>query len=98
MLSGKKDIMETMSFDKVNIMDSMIEKYQMIFDDSPLGICITEIDGSINMNNTFRDMLGYTKDEALVASWKDIIFNDDINEYHNFFDFYSDEADSIKKF
>ena len=75
--------------DRVNYLDSMFEKYQMIFDHSPLGICITDIDGSVTMNNTFSGMLGYTHTELLESGWKDIIYKEDMQKYHDLFDIYS---------
>jgi PAS domain S-box-containing protein len=75
--------------DRVNYLDSMFDKFQMIFDHSPLGISITEIDGSVTMNNTFCAMLGYTQTELLEADWKDIIYKEDMQKYHELFNIYS---------
>ena len=77
--------------------EAMLEKYQMIFDSSPFGICITEIDGSVKMNNTFCEMLGYTQEELLYAGWKDITFKEDIAKHHELFDIYSTSASGNKK-
>lgn len=78
-------------------LNAMFEKYQMIFDSSPFGICITEIDGSVKMNNTFCEMLGYTQEELLYAGWNDITYKEDIAKHHELFDIYSTSAIDNKK-
>ena len=83
--------------DKLRDLDNMLEKYQMIFDFSPVGICITEIDGSISMNNTFCAMLGYSRNELLEADWKNITHKEDINKQHGIFDIHSPQNNGIEK-
>lgn len=71
--------------DKITQVQNLAARYEVIFNNSPLGICISEINGNINVNNTFCDMLGYTKSELIEAGWKDITYRGDINKYHEIF-------------
>lgn len=48
---------------KSKIAENIINEYELLFYNSPLGICVTDIDGSITGNNTFSEMLGYTKED-----------------------------------
>ena len=54
------------------------EKFRNIFDYSAIGKSITSFDGTVNPNQSFADMLGYTKDELSHVKWQDISFPDDI--------------------
>jgi PAS domain S-box-containing protein len=56
------------------------EKFRYYFENSPLGKSMTGIDGSLKVNNAFCKMLGYTEDELLKKSWRDITHPDDIEE------------------
>lgn len=89
-------IKEVIRMNKSKFSKSMIDKYELLFDASPLGICITEIDGSINVNNTFCKMLGYTRNELLDSGWKEITYKDDIQKHHEIFDIYSSENKETK--
>lgn len=83
--------------DKITQVQNLAARYEVIFNNSPLGICISEINGNINVNNTFCDMLGYTKSELIEAGWKDITYRGDINKYHEIFNiFTSKNSEPIK--
>jgi PAS domain S-box-containing protein len=56
------------------------EKFRNIFDKSSVGISITSFDGSVNSNQAFADMLGYTKEELSHVKWQDITYTEDIVE------------------
>ena len=55
--------------------DSLIEseeKFRNLFEHSPVGKSMTGVDGYINVNKAFCDILGYTTDELKSKNWKDI--------------------------
>lgn len=54
------------------------EKFRSLFEHSPLGKSITGTDGSLTVNQSFCDILGYTRNELLNAHWKDITHPEDI--------------------
>ncbi|HPQ48255.1 MAG TPA: MEDS domain-containing protein [Clostridia bacterium] len=54
------------------------EKYEYIFNDLPTGISITGLDGNMNVNRTFCEMLGYEKDELEGKPWRDYTHEEDI--------------------
>lgn len=55
-------------------------RYLDIFKDSPVGKSITNIDGSIKVNQAFCDILGYTSFELLNKKWSEITHPEDIKE------------------
>jgi len=52
--------------------------FRNIFEYSTVGKSITDIDGNLKTNNTFRQILGYTEEELNGYSWKKITHPDDI--------------------
>jgi PAS domain S-box-containing protein len=53
------------------------EKFRNVFDNSAIGKSITSLDGSVNVNPAFYDMLGYSKEEFAHQKWQNISHQDD---------------------
>lgn len=58
------------------------KKFRKLFENSPVGISITSVDGSIYVNSTFSKMLGYSENELNKEKWQDISHPDDV-QYSN---------------
>lgn len=56
------------------------EKFRNIFDHSPLGKSITNIDGNLEINRAFSELLGYTVKELESKNWREITHPEDIKE------------------
>ena len=54
------------------------QKFRNIFENSPVGISMTNLDGTLNVNNAFCSILGYTREELSQLKWQDITCPDDI--------------------
>ncbi len=54
------------------------QRFRNLFEHSPIGKSMTGIDGSINVNNSFCKILGYSADELKSKNWKEITYNEDI--------------------
>ncbi len=54
------------------------EKFQYIFEYSPVGKSLTLPSGEIQVNKAFQDMLGYSKEELENKKWQEISFPGDI--------------------
>jgi PAS domain S-box-containing protein len=52
--------------------------YQLVFENSAIGLVVTDLDGRIHPNQAFAEMLGYQRDELNGMSWKDITHPADI--------------------
>jgi PAS domain S-box-containing protein len=83
--------------DKLKHINMVFEKYQAIFDSSPIGVCITEPNGNINLNDTFCEMLGYTKQELLKSNWSNLINYNEDNNSHNIFNTDFSDINNVKK-
>ncbi|MCF7814404.1 MAG: PAS domain S-box protein [Candidatus Cloacimonetes bacterium] len=55
-------------------------KFRELFENSPVAISMTGIDGSINVNEAFCKMLGYSEQELKGIKWEDISHPDEIAE------------------
>ncbi|MGB7566663.1 MAG: PAS domain S-box protein [Chitinivibrionales bacterium] len=53
------------------------EKFRNEFDNSAIGKSFTSLDGSMEVNPAFCDMLGYTKEELAHQNWQDFTHPDD---------------------
>ncbi len=53
-------------------------KFRNLFEHAPLGISMTGIDGSINVNKAFCSMMGYSAGELAAKKWMEITHPDDI--------------------
>lgn len=56
-------------------------KFRNVFDHSIVGKSLTTLNGELNTNHAFKEILGYSKEELKNVSWKDITFQEDIQ--HN---------------
>ncbi len=56
------------------------EKFRLFFENSPVGKSITSLDGTVNVNKAFCDMLGYSELALKNKNWKDVTHPDDIQE------------------
>jgi len=56
------------------------EKFRDLFENSPLGNTVSTIEGTIEVNNSFCKMTGYTKDELTDSSWSNITHPDDLEK------------------
>jgi len=59
------------------------ETFRNYFENSPLGKSITGVDGTLNVNKAFCQMLGYSKEELLHINWKEITHPDDLQLSEN---------------
>lgn len=64
-LKNQLDLERDKSLAAIQIIDSQ-EKFQTIFDNSPSGKYIVKMDGTLECNQAFADMLGYTKEELQI--------------------------------
>lgn len=53
-------------------------KFRHLFENSPLGKSFTRIDGTIEVNSSFCEMLGYTAEELENKNWRELTYPDDI--------------------
>ncbi|HPE56348.1 MAG TPA: PAS domain S-box protein [Bacteroidales bacterium] len=56
------------------------DKFRYVFDNSPIGKSLTRPDGTLEVNNTFCEMLGYSASEMKKLTWQDITHPDDLEE------------------
>jgi PAS domain S-box-containing protein len=56
------------------------ELFELLFEQSAIGLCMTELDGRVFGNQAFADMLGYGRDEVSGRSWKDITHPEDVQQ------------------
>jgi len=54
------------------------EKFRKIFDNSSIGMSMTSLDGSVYVNQSLSEMLGYTREELSGLKWQDFTHPDDI--------------------
>jgi PAS domain S-box-containing protein len=53
------------------------EKFRNVFDNSSVGKSITSLEGQVNVNSAFCEMLGYTKEELAHQNWRNLSHPDD---------------------
>jgi PAS domain S-box-containing protein len=56
------------------------EKFRHSFEYSPFGKSLTGVDGSMMVNKSFCEMLGYSEEELLRKNWEEITYPEDIQE------------------
>ena len=56
------------------------EKFRNFFEYSPIGKSITGMDGTVQLNRSFCNMLGYTEEELKSAKWQELTHPDDIQQ------------------
>jgi PAS domain S-box-containing protein len=78
----KKSYTECVS-EHVLVEESLIEKeeiYRHVFENSPLGKSITGVDGSLFVNKSFCNILGYSEEELKTKKWQELTHPDDVQE------------------
>ena len=55
------------------------EKFRNLFEHSPVGISTTGINGSLHVNQSFSEMVGYSEDELKIKNMMEITHPDDIH-------------------
>ncbi len=73
-----QDITDLKNTEKVLLVNEA--KFRSVFENSPLGKSMTGIDGSLNMNKRFCEILGYSDEELRKKAWQEITYPDDIQE------------------
>jgi PAS domain S-box-containing protein len=53
------------------------QKFRNVFENSVVGKSLTQIDGTLQVNEAFSRMLGYSKEELSSLRWQDISYPDD---------------------
>lgn len=56
------------------------ERFRNIFEHSMVGISLTRVDGTLQVNKTCCDMLGYTMEEMNSLTWEQITFPEDLQK------------------
>jgi PAS domain S-box-containing protein len=73
------------------------DKFRLMFENSPVGISMTSIDGSLKVNKAFCNILGYKEKEILNKKWFEITHPDDIKESQDIInDLISGKKDSAR--
>ena len=54
------------------------EKFRNLFENSTIGKSLTELDGKVQVNNAFRNLVGYSNEELEKIKWMEITHPDDI--------------------
>jgi PAS domain S-box-containing protein len=62
------------------------EKFRVYFEHSSVGKSFTNMEGYMDVNRAFCDLLGYTKDELSRMTWRDITYPDDIQKNEDIID------------
>lgn len=75
-LSSASDITSLRQYEK-SVRESE-KKFRDLFENSPLGNSIAAMDGTMYVNRSFCDMLGYSPDELNNKNWREITHPDDI--------------------
>ncbi|NVO03069.1 MAG: PAS domain S-box protein [Bacteroidetes bacterium] len=60
------------------------KKFQYFFENTSAGISITEVDGKLNVNNAFAELVGYSKSELSDLNWQVFTHPDDSEMSNNF--------------
>lgn len=63
----------------VNLSESE-SNFRFFFENSPVGKSMTDIDGSLHVNQSFCEMLGYSQKELKEKTWMEISHPDDIQK------------------
>ena len=67
-------------FFKQSIVRDVIKEHEVLIEHSPLGVILTDINGRfIYVNPSFREMLGYTKEEIRNKQIADVVYPNSVN-------------------
>lgn len=61
-------------------------KFRSLFENSSIGITVTTMDGIIDANKAFTEMLGYSGKELQNKNWRDLSYPDDIQKNNDVLD------------
>jgi PAS domain S-box-containing protein len=75
-LSSASDITSLRKYEK-SVRESE-KKFRDLFENSPLGNSIADLDGTIYVNRSFCNMLGYSPEELNNKNWREITHPDDV--------------------
>ena len=56
------------------------QKFRNVFENSVVGKSLTNLDGSMKINKSFCEILGYSEEELMQLKWQEITHPDDISE------------------
>jgi len=56
------------------------EKFRNLFEHSPIGKSLTGIDGSLHVNKSFCEIVGYSEEELLTKKWTEISHPEDMQK------------------
>lgn len=59
--------------------------YKIFFENSPSGICITQVSGKMKVNPAFCQMLGYSEDDFPSVHWDHLTHKDDVEKCKSVF-------------
>ncbi len=59
--------------------------YKIFFENSPSGICITQVSGKMKVNPAFCQMLGYSEDDFPSVHWDHLTHHDDVEKCKSVF-------------
>ncbi|HPS61508.1 MAG TPA: PAS domain S-box protein [Bacteroidales bacterium] len=82
-LINHNEELKTLNDDLVSakeILTASEAKFRTLFRNSPVGISMTSIDGYLNVNQAFCNMVGYSGAEMTTKRWMDITFPEDIEQ------------------
>ncbi len=73
------------------------QKFRSFFENTVIGKSITGLDGSLQINDAFAEMLGYTREELLNKNWKEITHPADISvSEHGIKDMLDGKIESVR--
>jgi len=73
-----QDITDTRSAEKA--LEESEERFRSVFENSVIGKSITSLDGKLQVNQAFCEMLGYSKDQLSKMDWPSITHPDDVEK------------------
>ncbi len=85
-LAGKILSDQASAIQQVEALRRSEEKYKIVFETANVAKSVTLPTGEINVNQTFCDMLGYTREELRNKKWQDITPADEVNAIQKLLD------------
>ena len=70
--------LEQLVTERTSALQESETNFRLFFENSPVGKSITEIDGSLKVNKTFCNIVGYTEEELKTKKWNEITYPEDI--------------------
>ena len=72
------------SEENVRLSAETLERFRLLFENSPIGKSMTGIDGTLHINTAFAEMLGYSKEELESKNWAEVSYPDDVAEINRY--------------